>query len=198
MLMKEEAEEPELCLLVARVSIHAAGQIHSVITCPLRLIHMFSMCKCRPGCSGRCLLKLPRSAFHLSEKKKYLHCGARPEGYAAKFLPPQQTASPAANSLFNNKDSQKGGFNHVTRCQYRFDICVHNHAKESVLHTCVCVCVSIYNVSMFHDTFLQSDRPHSCHSLAEEKKPSPPKIPNTQPGPQHSTQSREIPLKKNT
>lgn len=70
--MTDEAEELELALLVAWVAIQTAGQVHSVIRCPMHLIQMFSMCKCCPECSSRCLLKLSRSAFHPSEKCTYI------------------------------------------------------------------------------------------------------------------------------
>lgn len=115
-LMKEEVEDKRVVEFSGSSCCYSDSRsdLFLVIRCPLRLVQMFSMCERRPGYSGRCLLQLPRSAFHPSgkkekKKKKYLRCGTRPEGCTAKFLPPQQTASPAANSLFNNKDSQKKG-----------------------------------------------------------------------------------------
>lgn len=116
------------------------------------------MCKCCSSECSRCPLTLPRSGYSLKKKK----CATQPQGCALKFLPPQRTPSlltPLIHPLI--KDLQKSVFNHVTPCQYRPDICAHIHARENACVASVCV-----RVCVFHDTFLQSDRPHSCHSLA--------------------------------
>lgn len=190
--MKEEVEDKRVVQFSGSSCCHSHSRSDSfcVIRCPLRLVQMFSMCECRPGCSGRCLLQLPRSAFHPSEKKKkkkYLRCGARPEGSTAKFLPPQQTASPATNSLFNNKDSQKRG--RVLITLHAASIVSTSVSASTPGKACAHVCA---NLCVFHDTFLQSDRPHSCHCLAErEKKKS--LYPQRSPQPHnlvHSTQVR--------
>lgn len=157
---------------------------------------MFSMCECRPGCSSRCLLQIAWPAFQPSggKKKKRTHDAALGPKVALpnSSLHNKQLLQPQIHSLITRIHGKKGdgggggngvgvggGVDCVTRCQYRFDICVRACKR-------VCVC------SMTHSRNLTDRIP--AIAWQRERNAFTPK--DTHNHTTWSTQSTEIPLKK--